>query len=115
MKINEGNQLSKVPSYSGFLSWPEVGWSWGSLGVEWNSLYPHPSPWSALARAAFIRDLSGVGHLSCCLPSPQGLWQISKRSFCLEEMTFLVGESSGPGVSFIACTKSVWGWFGNNP
>lgn len=111
MEITEGNQLSKAPSYSRFLSWPGVGWSWGRLGVEWNSLYLHPSPWSALARAAFISDLSGVGHLSYCLPSPQGLWQISKRSFYLEVMTFLVGESPGPGISFIPCTK----WFGNSP
>lgn len=40
MEITEGNQLSKAPSYSGFLSWSGVGWSWGRLGVEWNSLIP---------------------------------------------------------------------------
>ena len=80
-----------------------------------NSLYPHPSSLSALARAAFIRDPSGVGHLSCCPPSPQDLWQLSTRSFYLEVMTFPVGKSPGRGVSFVSCTKSIWGGLGTVP
>lgn len=95
----------------GFLSYRGAGWSWGRLGVRQNSLYPRPDPLSTLAKAAFIRNPSGVGHLSRCLPSPQVLclWQISMRSFYLEVMTFPVGKSPGLSVSFVSCTTSIGG------
>ena len=96
MKITKGNQLSKVPSYSGFLSWPGVGWSWRRLGVEWNSLYPHPSPWSALARAAFIRDLFRVGHLSLLAQSSRSLADFQEK---------LLSRSND-----FSCRKKSWTW-----